>query len=240
VSLLLAAHADVNKATTNNGTTPLYAACHFGYAPVVSLLLAAHADVNKARTDDGATPLYIACQNGHAPVVSLLLAAHADVNKARTYDGTTPLHAACRNGHVEVAFPLLIAGADLTCRSHSGRTPLDVAWSGEVRTAVQDMLPSRADAVEALRGIFEATGMIPHVAQCAVYHRYVCRPSMHDSLAEEFISNLRSGAYTAPADVLAAGAVEPPGAGAGGGGGGDDEDTGGSEDGAIAQRPGPR
>ena len=206
----------------------------------MSLLLAAHADVNKARTNDGATPLYFACQNGHAPVVSLLLAAHADVNKATINTGTTPLHAACRNGHVEVAFPLLIAGADLTCRSHSGRTPLDVAWSGEVRTAVQDMLPSRADAVEALRGIFEATGMIPHVAQCAVYHRYVCRPSMHDSLAEEFISNLRSGAYTAPADVLAAGAVEPPGAGAGGGGGGGDEDTGGSEDGAIAQRPGPR
>jgi hypothetical protein len=122
----------------------------------VSLLLAAHADVNKARTYDGATPLYAACQNGHAPVVSLLLAAHADVNKARTYDGTTPLHAACRNGHVEVAFPLLIAGADLTCRSHSGRTPLDVASSGEVRTAVQDMLPSRADAVEALRGMGDA------------------------------------------------------------------------------------
>jgi hypothetical protein len=172
--------------------------------------------------------------------VSLLLAAHADVNKARTDTGSTPLHAACSGGYVDVAFALLVAGADLDSVDHGSDTPLDVASSDEVRTAVQDMLPSRADAVEALRGIFEATGMIPHVAQCAVYHRYVCRPSMHDSLAEEFISSLRSGAYTAPADVLAAGAVEPPGAGAGGGGGGEDEDTGGSEDGAIAQRPGPR
>jgi hypothetical protein len=221
--------------------TPLQAACVKGQQDVVSLLINAHAaDVNKATTYDGATPLCIACQNGHAPVVSLLLAAHADVNKARTDTGSTPLHAACSGGYVDVAFALLVAGADLDSVDHGSDTPLDVASSDEVRTAVQDMLPSRADAVEALRGIFEATGMIPHVAQCAVYHRYVCRPSMHDSLAEEFISNLRSGAYTAPADVLAAGAVEPPGAGAGAGGGGGDEDTGGSEDGAIAQRPGPR
>jgi len=167
--------------------TPLQAACFKGQQDIVSLLINAHAaDVNKARTDTKATPLYVACHNGHAPVVSLLLAAHADVNKARTYDGATPLHAACSNGHVDVAFALLVAGADLYCLNDRAWTPLDVASSGEVRTAVEDMLPSRADAVEALRGIFEATGMIPHVAQCAVYHRYVCRPSMHDRLAEDF------------------------------------------------------
>ncbi len=119
-------------------------------------------------------------------MVPLLLAAHADANKASTDDGGAPLHVACRLGNVNVAFALLIAGADLHRLNHSGNIPLDEASSEEVWTAVQDMLPSRADAVEALHGIFEATGMIPHVAQCAVYHRYVCRPSMHDRLAEDF------------------------------------------------------
>jgi hypothetical protein len=126
--------------------------------------------------------------------------------------GSAPLHAACSSGHVDVAFVLLVAGADLGSVDHGGDTPLDVATTTMCGPQIeQDMLPSRADAVEALRGIFEATGMIPHVAQCAVYHRYVCRPSMHDSLAEEFISSLRSGAY-------------------------EDEDAGGSEEGwTIAQ-----
>ena len=99
VTLLINAHAaDVNKATTYDGATPLCIACQNGHAPVVSLLLAAHADVNKARTDTGATPLYTACYFGYAPVVSLLLAAHADVNKATTDDGITPLYMACQKG----------------------------------------------------------------------------------------------------------------------------------------------
>ena len=49
--------ADVNKARTDNGETPLYAASWIGHDEVVKMLLDAGADANKARTDNGATPL---------------------------------------------------------------------------------------------------------------------------------------------------------------------------------------
>ena len=48
---------NTSKARTNNGMTPLYAACDEGYGEFVSLLIGAGADTNKARTDVGATPL---------------------------------------------------------------------------------------------------------------------------------------------------------------------------------------
>jgi pseudouridine synthase len=144
------------------------------------------------------TPLQAACFAGRQDVVRLLLTARADVGKARKDDGSTPLHIACYFGHAEIAVSLLAAGADLGCLDHHGNTPLDVASSDEVRAAVHDMLPSRGDAVEALRCIWEATGMLPHVAQCAVYHRYVCRPSLslHSGLADMFFSNSAQAAGT--------------------------------------------
>ena len=52
---------DVNKATREDGPTPLYMACQEGHADIVKLLFACdEIDVNKARSDIGATPFYIA------------------------------------------------------------------------------------------------------------------------------------------------------------------------------------
>ena len=63
VERLLAHDAiDVNQATTDDGTTPLYIACQNGHEAVVERLLAQDAiDVNQATTNDGMTPLYMAC-----------------------------------------------------------------------------------------------------------------------------------------------------------------------------------
>ena len=44
---------DTNKATTDNGTTPLFIACQKGHGEVVALLIKAGADTHKATTDDG-------------------------------------------------------------------------------------------------------------------------------------------------------------------------------------------
>ncbi|KAA0145804.1 hypothetical protein FNF29_08383 [Cafeteria roenbergensis] len=99
VRLLVEDGADVNKARTDDGATPLFIACQEGHDAVVRLLVEAGADVNKATTDDGTTPLFIACQEGHDAVVRLLVEAGADVSKARTDDGTTPLFIACQEGH---------------------------------------------------------------------------------------------------------------------------------------------
>ena len=62
--LLLDAKADVDKARTGNGATPLSAADK-GHTDIVRLLMDASADVAKARTDNGATPLSAAADKGH-------------------------------------------------------------------------------------------------------------------------------------------------------------------------------
>ena len=99
---LLAEQADVNQATSDDGTTPLYAACQKGDCSIVEALLDRGADVNQATSDDGTTPLLIACQEGHGSIVEALLGRGADVNKARTDIGVTPLYVACQKGHTDI------------------------------------------------------------------------------------------------------------------------------------------
>ena len=60
IKALIAAGANVNQGTTDNGTTPLYIASQNGHKAVVGDLIAAGGNVDLGTTDDGATPLYIA------------------------------------------------------------------------------------------------------------------------------------------------------------------------------------
>ena len=73
--MLLDGGADANKARTDDGRTPLYAAAEKGHVGVVCALLESGAgvDVNAARCDGGGSPLSVACKHGHCKVVSLLL-----------------------------------------------------------------------------------------------------------------------------------------------------------------------
>ena len=120
----------MNKARTDNGTTPLYTACYYGHTSIVEALLGRGADVNKAMTSDGATPVFIACQKGHTSIVEALLGRDADVNKATTDDGATPLYIACQKGHTSIVEALLGRDADVnTARTDDGTTPLHTAFS---------------------------------------------------------------------------------------------------------------
>ena len=74
VTKLIAAGADVDKATTD-GCTPLWIAAENGHLAVVTKLIAAGADVDKAETTSSITPLYIAAQECHLTVVTKLIAA---------------------------------------------------------------------------------------------------------------------------------------------------------------------
>ena len=115
---------DVNKATTDDGSTALIIASQNGHADVVSLLLGKEGvDVNQA-TNDGRTPLYIASWKGHSEVVSMLLAKQGvDVNQA-TYNGCTPLYIASHKGHSEVVSMLLAKeGIDVNQATNNGATP---------------------------------------------------------------------------------------------------------------------
>lgn len=68
---MVAANAEIDKATTNDGATPLLIAAVGGHTDVVELLVAANAEIDKATTDNGSTPLHAAAQNGHIDVLRM-------------------------------------------------------------------------------------------------------------------------------------------------------------------------
>ena len=138
VTKLLAANANVNRAT-GNGLTPLYVACGQGHAEIVTKLLAANANVDQA-DEDGTTPLIVACMEGHSAIVTMLIGAGSDVDKVDTDHDfpQTPLIAACRNGHAAIVTILIAANANVNQANESGNTPLHIACSrGHAREAAR-------------------------------------------------------------------------------------------------------
>jgi ankyrin repeat protein len=91
----------VNKASTDDGSTPLYIACEEGHDIIVEALLGQKADVNQAKTEDGSTPLFIACENHHTSCVQLLMHARAD--PALSCEGKAPLALALQKGFTDIA-----------------------------------------------------------------------------------------------------------------------------------------
>ena len=63
MELLVEKKADINKARTVDGCTPLIAATLNGNEKIVEILIRNKAKINQAKTDDGVTPLIIAVYN---------------------------------------------------------------------------------------------------------------------------------------------------------------------------------
>lgn len=142
VQALIAANADVNKATLH-GATPLFIAAQNGHLSCVQTLIAANAKVNQA-TSSGITPLYIAAQNGHLSSVQTLIAANAKVNQA-TSNGVTPLFIAAHNGHPSCVKALIAANAKVNQTRPDGSTPLFIAAQNGYLSCVEILLAAGAD-----------------------------------------------------------------------------------------------
>ena len=124
VKLLLKYHADPNI-SSDDGRTPLMAACNFRQYRVIPLLLQAGANVN-SQTDHNsgkATALMIAVSQDTTSVSLLLNANDIDINLQNS-GGRTALYWACSNGNNEMIQCLLKAKADPRVCTHQGDSPL--------------------------------------------------------------------------------------------------------------------
>jgi ankyrin repeat protein len=111
VRQLLDGGADVNKATTDNGCTPMVVAARQGKLMALQCLLDDGAEPNILTAVVGQTPLYAAARQGFLEVVRCLIACGADVNAANSDGSGTALQIAAQNGYYNVALILLKGGA---------------------------------------------------------------------------------------------------------------------------------
>ena len=99
--------ADVDKATTDVGATPLFIAAQIGHTEVVRFLVEeGKADVDKVNKKNQ-TPINIAVFKGRLEVVHFLLSKGADCTIKDKW-GDTPETNARAQGHAEVAAALAL------------------------------------------------------------------------------------------------------------------------------------
>ena len=67
--------ANLNKADTTDGSTPLGTASQYGHTEVAAALIGAGADLNQADTTHGRTPLWSSSTSGHIGATRALIAA---------------------------------------------------------------------------------------------------------------------------------------------------------------------
>jgi ankyrin repeat protein len=131
-------HGANPSAQTVDCRIPLSRAAYSANLGAVRLLLQYNPDVG-LRDQYGDTPLHhILGQIGHSPegkaveIMRRLLEYGFDPN-IRPRSGSTPLHKASSHGLLEVARLLISHGAKVDEQDDVGRTPLQVAWSEELR-----------------------------------------------------------------------------------------------------------
>ena len=80
---LLQARADVDKARTDLGGTPMSIAAHHGKMACLQTLINANGGVNKVQ-HDGGSPLSLSAEYGNVGCMQMLLRAKAEVTRAKT------------------------------------------------------------------------------------------------------------------------------------------------------------
>ncbi|KAJ3655451.1 hypothetical protein Zmor_014582 [Zophobas morio] len=146
-----------------NGETPLYKACQYGYYNLVVYLVDHGANVN-ATTSNGSSPLHTACLHLHTNIVRFLLSSKANINAVKNFN-ITPLHVACWNGHYDVVDLLLQNGANINSAASDGCTPLYVASRNRHDTVVKLLLQKNVDI-----NLAQENGVTPLFIACQEGH----------------------------------------------------------------------
>lgn len=116
----------------------IFAASALGQTAQVAVLLDQSPELIHARGAHGIPLLYYPVAAGQLAVARLLAERGADVNAGE--GGITALHGAALFGRTECAAWLLECGAKPNVRTKQGKTPLDMARSGEHTAVVQILL----------------------------------------------------------------------------------------------------
>ena len=143
VRLLVEQGTDKNQIGGEFEETALSVAAYTDNLDVVRFLVEQGADMEKV-DKYGWTPLINASSHGHLDVARYLLEQGANRDKANN-NGYTSLHFAALGGHLETAKLLMVYGADLNARTSSGKLPVDVARTEEIKQAIRDEPRRRMD-----------------------------------------------------------------------------------------------
>jgi len=143
VSALLRQHADAT-ARSDDGSTALLWAAHWGDVKTADLLLGAGADPNAAN-DFHMTPLSQACVNGNAALVELLLKAGANPNTPIA-TGETPLMTCSKSGSADAVRSLIAHDAAINAKEPvQNQTALMWAAAERHPNVVQLLIDAKAD-----------------------------------------------------------------------------------------------
>ncbi|RMZ76473.1 hypothetical protein DV738_g4894, partial [Chaetothyriales sp. CBS 135597] len=134
VTFLLGKGADAALAATT-GATALHFAASKGNLEVCRTLLK-HGASARAKDRRAQLPLHRAAAVGSVPIVRLLLDQGKSPINGSDADGQTALHHAVSEGHGDVAVELLKRGAESDKKDADGRTALECAPNGKVRSYI--------------------------------------------------------------------------------------------------------
>ena len=109
---------------SEQGVTPLHAACQEGHRECVELLLDNNASVDSVAADSQDTPLMTACEFGRHSCVEILLKAGASLGNANATHHATALHIAARSGSARCTHLLLESKANTESADSSGNIAL--------------------------------------------------------------------------------------------------------------------
>jgi len=143
IGTLLGQHPGVNV-RSNDGSTALLWAAHWGDVKTTDLLLRAGADPNAAN-DFRMTPLSQACVNGSAALVELLLKAGANPNTPIA-TGETPLMTCSKTGGAEAVHALIAHDAAVNAKEPvQNQTALMWAAAERHPNVVKMLIDAKAD-----------------------------------------------------------------------------------------------
>jgi ankyrin repeat protein len=111
-----------------------------GFIGVARSLVEGGCDPTTYKSSDGGNYLHIAANREDYQMVDLLLKAGVDVNKPRSLDGETPLHIAVegKNDNLDMVVLLISRGADMNAVNHRGKSVLQEAKGGRVKSYLKD------------------------------------------------------------------------------------------------------